>query len=180
MEQGFKYYAIRNWAKFQTTTDKNGKSLDGRSRPYIRDYCDKECDSQYAELSLIARYLFDACRRLRGKLGRNLPADHMWVLRQLDVDPTERGRATHALQSLVRRGLLIPTNQQFDIPQPAAPSLYIDVDVNVDVEDETATTPSAKGEQEKCEVHNFVKVSSGYRCGNCGVLKKTSAYEIED
>ncbi|MBZ5720742.1 MAG: hypothetical protein LAO03_10215 [Acidobacteriia bacterium] len=153
------YLAIRNWAKFQSTTDKNGKSLEGRARPYIRDYCDKETDSQYAALSIIGRYLFDACRRLRGKHGRNLPNDYMWILRQLDVDHTERGRATHALQALVTRGLLIPCNEQFDIPQPAAASLSVN---SIDTDTDTATgtvdeSSSSTGEQEtaKPKPHAF-------------------------
>src|SRR5450759_3813421 len=131
-EPEFKYLAIRNWTKFQTMTDKNGKNLDGRPRPYIRDYCDKETDSQYAALSVFGRYFFDACRRLRGKFGRNLPNDHMWILRQLDVSGTERGRATHAIQALVGRGLLIPTNQQFDIPQAVSPSLEVEVGLDLE------------------------------------------------
>ncbi len=127
------YLAIRNWAKWQSTTDKNGKSLEGRRRDYIRDYCDKETDSQYAALSVTARYLFDACRRLKGKTGRNLPNDHMWILRQLDVDPTERGRCTHALQALITRGLLVPTNEQLSVPQAASGSLPLPLEVPLEL-----------------------------------------------
>ena len=122
-----KYLAIRNWSKFQSMTDAHGKSLEGRRREWIRDYCEKETDTVYADLSLMGRYLIDACRRLRGKLGRNLPNDHMWILRQLDVDPTERGRATHALQMLVGRGLLVPTNEQHD--KSLKPETPIEVEV---------------------------------------------------
>ena len=125
----FKYWAIRNWGKFQSRTDKKGNSLEGRPRPRIWDYTDKETDSLYVSLSCIARYLLDGCRRLRGKHGRNLDADHMWVIRQLDVSGTERGQATHAIQTLVRRGFLIPTNERFDIPQAAKDPLVVGVEV---------------------------------------------------
>jgi hypothetical protein len=128
-----KYLAIRNWSKFQSIADAHGKSLEGRRREWIRDYCEKETDSVYAELSLMGRYLIDACRRLRGKLGRNLPNDHMWILRQLDVHPTERGRATHALEMLVGRGLLVPTNEQHD--KSLKPETPLEVEVKVETKD---------------------------------------------
>jgi len=143
-KQEFKYLAIRNWSKFQSMTDKNGKNLDGKSRPYIRDYTDKETDSQYAELSVFGRYFFDACRRLRGKWGRNIPNDHMWILRQLDVHHAERGRGVLAIQALIRRGLLIPTSQQLDIPQPAADNLTVTVEVPVEVKN-TVTDGNGTG-----------------------------------
>jgi hypothetical protein len=129
-----KYLAIRNWAKFQARTDKHGRSMDGRCRPYIRDYTDKECDSDYAALSFMTRYLLDACRRLRGKYGRNLRNDPMWILRQLDAPSTDRGRGVHGIETLVRRGFLIPTNQEFDSEQKPKTPLEIEVDLEVDVE----------------------------------------------
>ncbi len=128
-----KYLAIRNWSKFQSMTDAHGKSLEGRRREWIRDYCEKETDTVYADLSLMGRYLIDACRRLRGKLGRNVPNDHMWILRQLDVHPTERGRATHALQMLVGRGFLVPTNEQHD--KSLKPETPLEVEVEVETKD---------------------------------------------
>ena len=158
-----KYLTIRNWDKFQSTTDKHGKSMEGRGRPYIRDYCDKETDSLYASLTLVQRYMIDACRRLRGKHGRNLQNDPMWIMRQLDVDPAERSHGVKAVHALIKCGFLIPTNQQLDIPQqPETPVLVLSTDKgrsneqNVQHQNanpEPTTTPTA-GTQGTAELHN--------------------------
>ncbi len=127
-----KYLAIRNWAKYQARTDKHGRSMDGRCRPYIRDYTEKEMDSDYVALTCVQRYVLDGCQRLRGRLGRNLNNDPMWIMRQLCVDHVERKYGTRAVNKLVMSGFLIPTNQQFDYEQK--PKNILDVDVEVDLE----------------------------------------------
>jgi hypothetical protein len=107
-----KYLAIRNWAKFQSTTDKQGKSLEGRRRTYILDFTDKESDSLYADLTIVQRYMIDACRRIRGRLGHNIPNDAMWVVRQLDIPFKERAKAAKAVSRLIEVGFLIPTGEE--------------------------------------------------------------------
>jgi hypothetical protein len=107
-----KYLAIRNWSKFQSTTDRNGKSLEGRRRTYVLDYTEKEADSLYSALTIGQRYMIDACRRLRGRLGHNIQNDPMWIVRQLDIDSKERPVAVKAIARLIKVGFLIPTNEE--------------------------------------------------------------------
>ncbi len=118
-----KYLAIRNWSKFQDTKDKHGRSLNGRHQVYIRDYTEKETDSLYASLTVHQRYMIDGCRRLQGKHGCNVRNDYMWVVRQLDIAREERHSCVRALGQLIKRGLLVPTNEQFNVPElPELPS----------------------------------------------------------
>ena len=103
-----KYLAIRNWSKYQSTRN-------GQPSSWIKDYVDKDHDYDYGKLTGFQRYVYDGCRRLRGKFGRNFHYDATWVARALNVLPTERARVANAIATLVARGLLIPTNQQDDV-----------------------------------------------------------------
>lgn len=107
-----KFLTIRNWSKFQSTTDSHGRSLEGRRRTYVLDYTEKETDSLYVKLTMSQRYMIDACRRLRGRLGLNIPNDAMWICRQLEIDRHERGKAVKAIVHLIDVGFLIPTDEE--------------------------------------------------------------------
>ena len=116
-----KFLTIRNWSKFQSTTDSHGRSLEGRRRTYILDFVDKESDSLYAALTIVQRYMIDACRRLRGRLGRNIKNDPTWISNQLEVSYRERAKAVKAIGRLIEVGFLIPTDEeQTPVDHPSA------------------------------------------------------------
>ena len=110
MDQEFKYLAIRNWEKYQATRD-------GQPSSWIKDYTDKDNDPEYSQLTALLRYTYDACRRLRGRFGRNLTNDPQWICRAIAALPQERHNIARAVSQLVHRGLLIPTNQQVNSPE---------------------------------------------------------------
>lgn len=98
------FLAIKNWAQYQP---KDTKSL-----PWIRDYKDRDWDKEYGALTCMQRYMLDACCRLRGKHGRNLPNDPLWIVRATAVLPRERHNATSAIRQLIDSGWLVLTGQQ--------------------------------------------------------------------
>jgi hypothetical protein len=107
-ESKFKYLAIRNWRKYQPTKDRKGKTMDGRSAPWIKDYTDKEMDPAYMDLSMNQRYVFDGLRRLRGKYGKN---DFRSRYARLLMWRILAGSSTHgpALRAFVRAANQKPT-----------------------------------------------------------------------
>lgn len=106
------YIAIKNWEKYQA--DKNGKLRDIGS-PWIKDYTDKESDYDYSQLTMVQRYVYDALRRLRGKLGSNPPFDAVWLCRKLDIGRTERGAFHKALLVLRELKLIEMVTTQEDL-----------------------------------------------------------------
>lgn len=99
-----KFLAIKNWDKYQPKDSKN--------LPWIRDYKDKEFDPEYSRLTILQRYILDAICRLRGRYGRNIPNDPLWICRATAVLPRERHNATTAIQQLISSGFLVLTNEQ--------------------------------------------------------------------
>lgn len=107
-QEKFKYLAIKNWDKYQM---KDRKQRD--IKLYIKDYCGKDIDDpEYNALTFYQRYLWDACCRLRGRSGKNLCNDPVWLARAVGALPEERHCLPQALGKLVACGFLIPTNQQ--------------------------------------------------------------------
>lgn len=100
----FKYLAVKNWERYQPKDTKN--------LPWIRDYKDKDWDADFSQLTVMQRYMLDAICRLRGRHGRNLPNDPLWIVRATSVLPRERHNATAAIQQLVNSGFLSITNEQ--------------------------------------------------------------------
>jgi hypothetical protein len=107
LAEEFKYLAVKNWKRFQP---KNTQNL-----PWIRDYKERDFDDKYSKLTCMQRYMMDACCRLRGRRDSNLPNDPQWICSATAVLPRERHNATTAIQQLVRSGLLLLTNQQYDL-----------------------------------------------------------------
>jgi hypothetical protein len=105
----FKYLAIKNWSRYQSTRRNEPK-------PWIRDYVDQDFDADQADLTVLQRYMLICCRRLRGRFARNLNNSFTHIIRASNVRSMERPRCHDALQTLVERGFLIPTNQQVDLP----------------------------------------------------------------
>lgn len=123
----FKYIAIKNWRKYQS-------SKNGNKSPWVKDYTDKDFHPEYSKLSMSQRYMLDACCRLRGRHGENLANDPQWICRATAVTPRERHNATTAIQQLVNSGFLVLTNQQHH-------SLDIDIEVDIEIDVEPDKVP---------------------------------------
>lgn len=106
MADTFKHLAIKNWDKYQPGNKKQF--------PWIRDYTEKDHDHDYMELTMLQRYIFDGCCRLRARLAKDLHNDPVWIARALCVLPEERRFVRQAIAVLTLRGFLIPINQQDD------------------------------------------------------------------
>lgn len=106
----FKYLAIHGYERWQV--DKDGKLRDGKSSEWIKDYCRKDSDPDYMNLTIVQRYTLDAMRRLTGLHGKWCPNDLMWVSRATCAAPKERMYVTHAVLVLVLRGLVSLSNVQ--------------------------------------------------------------------
>lgn len=127
MGETFKYLAIKNWGKHQS-------SKKDRKSPWVKDYTDKDFHPEYSKLSMAQRYMLDALCRLRGRHGENLANDMQWISRAIAVIPRERHNATTAIQQLISSGFLILTNQQHH-------SLDIDIDIDIDIDCEPEIAP---------------------------------------
>lgn len=104
---GAPYLAIKNWSKYQ-------KLFRDKPAPYIFDFTDQDSDYDFSKLHMFVRGVYAGCRRLRGRFGHNLHNDPTWVARSLNTLPTERARIADALRTLIKRGLLIPTESKGD------------------------------------------------------------------
>jgi hypothetical protein len=108
---GFKYLEIKNWGRYQVK-DRKARDI----RLYIKDYCAKDIDDpDYNSLSAYQRYVWDACCRIRGRSGRNLHADIAWLARAMGLIGTDRPRLGNAIDTLIAREFLIPSNQAFGL-----------------------------------------------------------------
>jgi len=132
-DQEFKFLAIKNWDKYQS--DDKGR-VRGGSSPWVKDWTDKESDDGYMALTVFQRYILDGCRRLRGKFGKNIPNDPMYVARALHIGRTDRPHVRHAVSTLTVRGFLLLSNQQLDFTDK-------DIDKEEDI-DKERSKPSAR------------------------------------
>jgi hypothetical protein len=108
----FKFLAIKDWDRTQGTM-RNGNII----RAWVRDFVDRDNDPEYSKLTPTQRYVVDGCCRLRGRFGRNLVNDPSWIVRALCVAPSDRGHAVRAIASLIGRGFLLLTNEEFHTPK---------------------------------------------------------------
>lgn len=97
------YLAIKNWNKYQSS-----KTV-GKPMPWIRDYCDQP---QTLRLTMFQRALLQECRRLRGRLGKNLPNDIVWISRACSILPLERRYCHSTMTVLISKGYLIPVESE--------------------------------------------------------------------
>lgn len=112
----YKYLAIKNWEKYQK--NKLGKvTANGDSVQYIKMWTDRDSDPDYSKLTGFQRYIIDGCCRLRGRFGRNLCNDPVWVSRALCIISVERHCMSRTIDVLVSSGFLILTNQQIGYKQ---------------------------------------------------------------
>lgn len=105
-----KYLAIRNWEKYQK--NHAGKvTAEGEPVRYIKDWTDKDSDSDYSKLTAFERYVLDALRRLRGRFGHNPHNNPTWCARATCMLHRDRTHMAHAIHRLVTEGFLVLTNQ---------------------------------------------------------------------
>ncbi len=139
---GFKYLEIKNWERYQVK-DRKARDI----RLYIKDYCAKDIDDpDYSGLTAYQRYVWDACCRIRGRSGRALHAEVAWLARAMGLIGTDRPPLRHAIDTLVARGFLIPSNQEVGLSdsdtEGSAPS---DSDSDPDPERVGGTEPVSQG-----------------------------------
>lgn len=85
------YLAIKNWEKYQSPhCDK-----------WIRDYTDQSEDEDMGHLSLFQRMVLQGIRRLRGKLGRNVPKDPRYIANAMNAKGKDRTRIKDAIDVLI-------------------------------------------------------------------------------
>ena len=100
-----RFLAIKNWTKHQ-------KLLSDRPAPYIQDWTDKDSHPAYSKLRYSQRYLLDACQRLRGRFGSNLPNDPAWIARALSTSRKDAALVPSTVRLLTELGFLIETDEQ--------------------------------------------------------------------
>jgi hypothetical protein len=115
MDSGFKYLEIKNWDRYQVS-DRKGRDI----KLYIKDYCSKDIDDpEYGRLTVYQRYVWDACCRLRGRTGKPLRNDCVWLARAMGMLPKERHCLPQAIRVLVACGFLVAseTDAFQELPQ---------------------------------------------------------------
>lgn len=100
-----KYLEVKNWGKYQASM---------KHRDWIRDYVNQNDDEDLGVLSLFERGLLQELRRLRGRTGRNIYNDVTHIALAIHAKGTDRPHIRHALDTLIARKFLIPTNQAVD------------------------------------------------------------------
>lgn len=159
------YIAIKNWDKYQA--DSKGHLRDGYS-PWIKDWVDKESDREYSDLTCLQRYLYDALRRLRGKLGKNPANDPVWIGRILSIHGRERKHIPHAIKRLLELGLITLSSQPLpnacntsDEPSPSGCFTAGErLDVEAPAEPITSLHRVDKNREEKDKSNESLSVSS--------------------
>jgi hypothetical protein len=117
------FLAIKNWETHQCK-DRKGRNI----RLYIKDYCEQDGELRYSRLTALQRYVLDAIRRLRGRLGRNPENDATWIARAAQMLPRDRTHVAQAIHRLCIDGFLAVTNQELSLS---------DSDSDTDTETET-------------------------------------------
>lgn len=161
----FPYLTVRNWDKYQSKT-KSDKSL-----PWVRDYTDQTVDDAYSRLTLFQRAVLQECRRLRGRLGKNIPNDAAYIGRAACVLPEERRLLPRALSVLVLRGLLEPS------VNPLCTLCATGVNVpNTQSAQQPSSPEESRGEDRKSRVEEsrapLTKVPEGFVLENGKLVKK--------
>jgi len=158
------YIAIKNWDKYQA--DSKGQLREGYS-PWIKDWVDKEADREYSDLTCLQRYLYDALRRLRGKLGKNPANDPVWIGRILSIHGRERKHIPQAIDRLLELGLITFSSQPLpngcetaDEPLPSGCNTAGErLDVETPAEPTTSLHRVDKNREEKDKSNESLSVS---------------------
>ena len=100
-----KYLAIDGWREFQP--------LRGRGE-WIKDSTIQQDKEKFLGLGFFERGLLQELRRVRGRIGKNIPYDLTYILSATHAKVTDRPHVSHALSTLLSRGILVLTDQQVD------------------------------------------------------------------
>jgi hypothetical protein len=98
------YLAIKNWEEFQGTY----------TRSYIRDYTSQGSDEDYCKLTFFQRHVLQEVRRIRGRIGKNVPYDLHYICRESAATTPDKPRINAALTRLIHDGWLVVTNQEYE------------------------------------------------------------------
>jgi len=158
------YIAIKNWDKYQA--DSKGQLREGYS-PWIKDWVEKEADREYSGLTCLQRYVYDALRRLRGKLGKNPANDPIWIGRILSIQGRERKHIPQAIERLLELGLITLSSQPlpngYETADEPLPSGCNTAGERLDLETPTDPTTSLhrvdKNREEKDKSNESLSVS---------------------
>ena len=99
------YLAIKNWEKYQSLS---------RSGRWIKDYTAQDDDLTISKLSIFQQGVLQAIRRIRGRIGSNVPNDCEYIMSAMSARLKDRPRIPRAISELIACGLLLVTNQQHD------------------------------------------------------------------
>lgn len=100
------YLAIDGWGEFQPLRGKGS---------WIKDATDQNDKPKLSGLSMFARGVLQELRRVRGRTGKNIPMDMAHIARATHTIATDRAHLYHAIHTLIARGILVVTNQEFDV-----------------------------------------------------------------
>lgn len=100
------FYRIKNWETYQSLS---------RSGTWIKDYTNQEDDEDYCDLTVFQRGILQELRRLRGRLGRNLPTNVQWLVNSMSLKPQDRINAGSAIRQLLALGWLVLTDQKLNV-----------------------------------------------------------------
>lgn len=101
------YLAIKNWEKYQSSY----------ASKWIKDYTEQDIDENICRLTLFQRQVLQGIRRLRGRLGKNVPNDATYIARTMYALPTDRPHIRHAIDTLLAHEFLVLTNHQVDVQE---------------------------------------------------------------
>jgi hypothetical protein len=149
-----RFLSIKNWNKYQRNKAGN-VTASGESARYIKMWTDRDSDPDYSRLTGFQRYVLDGCCRLRGRFGKNLPNDTIWVSRALCILSVERHCVPRTIAVLLERGFLVQANQQIDSPEvPLEEKIREEAEKKVQAPAELSTT--------KAKRNGFVKPDLGF------------------
>lgn len=150
-----KFLEPRNWAKFQKPTI-TGTSI------WIRVDCNLEDDPAFQRLTLLQQAVLIGIWRLRGRLGKPVCADPVYVGRALCVVPKERHYLSRAISVLILSGFLILLDQQDNLHDT-----YVTDSTNKTAAPSGAYVPTLTPE----DIANGIKIINGKRF-NPGVARQ--------
>jgi hypothetical protein len=112
MADDCKYLDVKNWDIYQPTM-RNGNQI----RAWVRTYTDRDADPEYSKLTMVQRYVMDGVIRLRGRFGKPIPNDPVWISRALSLPSLSARHMGSTIRVLISFGLLDLCNQQDNFPE---------------------------------------------------------------
>jgi hypothetical protein len=157
------YIAIKNWRKYQA--DAQGKLREGPCA-WIKDWVGKEDDYEYTKLTFFQRYVYDALRRVRGKLGHNPHNDPTYIARATHALPRDHAHIAHAIRTLHAQGLISLVESKDSLfdnsKEKSREEKNVDVDDANGVQGDDMTPDCPHGDRPRyCEICKAVAKANG-------------------